>query len=282
MAYSIVAPPPRLELLNRALERCRIDRASRTIGFITQDAFNDIVRYKNVYEIALAVETYKEMVVGFDSQGMSPLMCAATRDDTCLNVIVELLIRGGAKMDAGRYSSVTPLCYAATQSPHVLQVFVHYEANWELYQHFDVKPWETALRTSAENFLLLLPYVTSAGRDASGSTLLIEIIKTHPELTPVVLLRPIFREVVNLPDTNGETPLSHAARVNYNRHIVVRALLRHGASVLFHRGRRYIYCVEGYQTDTPGVEYIRQRVRHCRDNTVFDVRHDRWYEGVAI
>lgn len=285
MAHSIVDTTPRLDLLKRALERCRVDISRRAIGFITQDAFNDIIRHGNVYEIALAVEKYKEMVVGFDSKGMSPLMCVASRDETNLqelNVIVELLIRRGAKMDAGRYSSTTPLCYAATKSSRVLQVFIHYETNWTLYQHFDEKPWQIALRTSAENFLLLLPYITSAGYDATGSTLLIDVVKIHPELTPIVLTRQIFRDVVNLPDANGETPLSHAARVNYNRHIVTRPLLRHGASILFRREARIIYCIEGYQYDTPDVDYIRRRIRHCRDNTVFDVRHDRWYERVAI
>lgn len=287
MAYTVVGLPSDVTALTDAIERGRAARYSHSSMFISQDTFNDIIRHASIYEVALAVEKHRHMVVGFDGQGMSPLMCAADRVGVTrqeLDVLVGLLIKAGAKMDAGRYSESTPLCYAATKGPHVLSVFAKYETNWKLYTSFETKPWQIALHASIENFVVMLPYLTielCTGYDVWGHTLLIEMIRWRPYLAWKLASRLPFRRMVNTPDRNGETPLAHAARLDEGRHAVVSALFRCGATLLFHANNVTIGWSDATRI-TPGLDYIRKRIRFTQDTSPFDVKYDAWYKQVAI
>lgn len=288
MAYTVVGLPPSLLALTDALEQSRSRRCRQSISFISQDAFNDIIRYGTVYDVALAIEKHREAVVGFDSKGMSPLMSAADRASGSrqeLEIIVTLLIKAGAKMDAGRYSQRTPLCYAATKAAHVVRVFIKHETNWDLYASFEVKPWQVALRTSSENFLVMLPYVPSrllVGYNATGHTLLIELILERPELVPKVASELPFRNMANITDINGEAPLAHAAKLDDRRFEVVTALFRCGAMLLFYRNGHSVFWADRLRPSTPGTEYIRARVRYACDQVPYDFQYDAWYEQMGI
>ncbi len=290
MAYTAVGLPSDIDALTDAIERGRMERCRRRAViisqevFISQDVFNDIIRYGTIYEIAMAVEKHREMVVGFDGRRMSPLMCAADRVNATrqeLDTLLTLLIRCGAKMDAGCFSQSTPLCYAATKTPQVVRAFSSHETNWELYASFETKPWQIALRVSEENFAAMLPCIPVkliAGYDALGQTPLIELIVERPFLASKLIAQLPWNMMVNIPDANGEAPLAHAAKLDRHRYEVVSALLRCGATLLYYKNDKAIFWGYGSVDATAGIIYIRNRIRFAKNKTLFDDKYDRWYE----
>lgn len=257
-------------------------------GFISQEEFNDIVRFGTVQDVHTAALMHRELIVGIDEMGKAPLMYAADRSDFNRNTLVDVvhtLISMGARMDAGIFFGTTPLCYAATKHHSVLQVFIDQETNWMQYNDFMLKPWQIALRTSKENFWVILPHVPPRALftlNQRGHTLLIEVIQERPELVPDVLKNAHMRNMVNVPGENGETALAHAARLGVWRRLVVRALVRAGARLLYYKNGKAIFH-PGYTTGASlGVQYMRSRIRDLKRADEFDPRYNDWYECDAI
>lgn len=251
--------------------------------FISQDEFNDFVQYGSVHDVAMVSNKYVESLVGFDSRGMSPLMRAAYRTDKdwrATQAVVDLLIDSGAKMNAGSYMQTTPLCCAATRPRHILQIFAERETNWTQYEHFAVKPWRIALCTSVENFSVILPYIPTSEfrrRTDTGHTLLTELITTRPSGIDIALSDPRMRNIVNCPDKTGQTPMAYAARMCTNRRQVIKALMECGANLLYVSNGYKIF----YRSDmnrTPGIDYMRLRIRYRNRNEEFDMTYDEWYK----
>jgi hypothetical protein len=261
-----------------------------TTVFITQDQFNDVIRFGKPEEVYQTIQRYPEMVIGIDEDGFCPLMCVADRKFTSwedADEMVSVLIHAGAKMHSGCYFLTTPLYYAASKSPHILQAFVRYEMRWNTYSGNPITPWRVALYASSNNFEIILPYIPPEAanyKNAFGQTLLVEVIMQWPALTIKMLAHAHFRALIEVPDDNGETPLAHAAKLTYNRHDATQALLDCGADVIFKQGYRRIYYSDAdnqksyIPRSTAAVNYIRHRITHGFDHSPFEIRHLNWYK----
>lgn len=261
------------------MEQCSLD-------VIPQRQYNDIIRYATLDVVLKTVKRYKELILGIDETGASPLMCAADRPlehISHLGYLVQQLLIAGANFYAGEHEN-SPLCYAATKSPDVLSIFVQFENNWDIYDRYPTKPWQYALYTSPRNFTTILPYIPKhlINRfSVTGFSLLTEVVIQQPRLTPLVLCDRAFVALVNIPDEKGETPLSHAASLEKCRPLVTGALLEHGASLLFAKNGRYAFfnrfTHSSDDIDTVGLEYIRRRIEFPYITEPFNYRYMFWY-----
>lgn len=261
-----------------------------TTVFITQDEFNDVIRFAKPEEVYQTIQRYPEMVIGIDGDGFCPLMCVADRKFANweeADEMISVLVHAGAKMHSGCYFLTTPLYYAATKSPHILQAFIRYETRWSTYPSNPVTPWRVALYTSQANFEIMLPYIPPEAakyKNVFGHSLLVEVILQWPSLTIKMLAHSHFRELIEVPDDNGETPLAHAAKLTYSRYDATQALLDCGADLIFKQGYRRIYYndVNNQRSYIPrsalAVTYIRHRIAHGFDHSPFEIRYTNWYK----
>ncbi|MFY7868414.1 MAG: hypothetical protein ACOVQN_02850 [Exiguobacterium sp.] len=264
---------------------CSRASMQRPLDVITQDEFNQIISKGTVAEIASIIK-YKEMVIGFDSQGYSPLMRAADRHSD-VETVVTMLIDAGAKMHSGCFFSMTPLCYAATKSPGVLKVFIEKERNWDFYKDFPIKPWQFALYTSSLNFLAILPYIPNeeiTAKDEFGRTLLMEIVTHCSVMMRCILDDRRFSSMVEATDNCGFTALAYSLLLTTTRVDAVVALRAYGANLLFKNGDRCIYFINNKrQRSSPTklpymLEYARNRLRNTKDHSEFDRQYLLWYK----
>lgn len=265
--------------------RCIRKASQRSLDVITQDEFNRIIATGTLDDID-AVLKYKEMMVGFDSQGYSPLMRAADREND-VEVVVTKLIDAGAQMHAGCFFSMTPLCYAATKSLRVLKTFIQRERNWEFYSNFPIKPWQYALYTSALNFIAMLPYIPDSeitAKDEFGRTLLMEIVTHCPEIMRSILNDRRFSVLVDTTDNCGFTALAYALLLTDKRADAVTGLCTYGANLLFRSTDKHIYFINRKNQKTSitrapyMLEYVRNRLRNTKDHSTFDSQYLLWYK----
>lgn len=258
--------------------------------FITQEQFNDVIRYGTIQDINDFMRRYPEMVIGIDSDGFCPLMCVADRKFSNRKEVDDMLaamIAAGAKMHSGCYFNTTPLYYAATKSHIILQAFVSRERHWHAYVDNAITPWRVALYTSEVNFEVMLPHIPPEAahhRNYLGQSILIEVIQQWPALTMKMLAHAHFRDLIDVPDDNGETPLAHAAKLTYNRAEATSALLSCGADLIYTKDdRKFFYSdtlnQRGNAPRSPlAVSYIRHRICHGFDHSPFEVRYTTWYK----
>lgn len=257
-----------------------------SLNVIPQKEYNDIIRRAPLDVVLRTVNTYKEMILGIDETGASPLMCAADRSIVHighLGYLVQQLLLAGANFYAGEYHN-SPLCYAATKSADVLSIFIQFEKNWLAYEDYPTKPWQYALYTSPSNFVCMLPYIPKrliCKLSATGCPLLSEVIIEQPHLTPLVLRDRAFSALANIPDARGETPLSHAASLGKTRQMVTHALLAREASLLFAKNGRYAFYDRSLpwseDIDFDGLEYIRKRIEYPYTTDPFNYEYLFWY-----
>lgn len=269
---------------------CTRKKMQPTAIFISQEYFNRVIREGTIEEAFTVIERYPEMVIGIDVNGYCPLMCVADRRFKWPEeavALVDKLILVGAKMHSGCFFSVTPLYYAANKSALALQALVRHESHWENYLTSIVTPWRVALYSSATNFEIILPFIPAAAalfRNFLGQSLLIEVVAQCPSVTIKALAHLHFRELINVPDDNGETPLAHAARLTYSREEAVQALLACGADLLYAKnGRSFYYSdVNNQRGSVPrssaAINYIRQRIAVSFDHAPFENRYATWYK----
>lgn len=258
--------------------------------FITQEQFNDVMRYGSPQDVLDCKRRYPEMMTGIDRDGFCPLMCIADRKFSNTREVEEMLdflTRSGAKMHSGCFFSTTPLYYAATKSPRILQAFVKYEQDWDTYVDNAVTPWRVALYTSEANFEIMLPFIPAKAaqhRNYLGQSLLVEVIQQWPSLTLKMVTYPHFRALIDVPDDNGETPLAHSAKLTYNRADASRALIDCGADVIYKKDDKTFYYADtlNQRGNAPrsvrAVDYIRHRICHGFDHSPFEVRYTTWYK----
>jgi len=257
-----------------------------SLNVIPQKQYNDIIKNAPLDVVLRTVATYKEMILGIDETGASPLMCAADRSIEYighLGYLIHQLLLAGANFYAGEYHN-SPLCYAATKTTDVLSIFIQFERNWMAYEDYPTKPWQYALYTSSSNFVCMLMHIPKrliSSLSATGCPLLSEVIIEQPHLTPLVLRDRAFSALVNIPDARGETPLSHAASLGKTRQMVTHALLGRGASLLFAKDGRYAFYDRSQRCsgdiDKGGLEYIRKRIEYPYTTDQFNYEYLFWY-----